>query len=515
MHTVQKPLSRAAWAVPALLLGVAAFLYANLFYRPGIPFLLSGDQTYFWTYAQRMFFGERPYLDFFQFSPAGANLVFLAFFRVFGVRIAVLNWIVLLLGVALSWIIFRLARRILDRGLALLATLLFLTLVYTRLLNATHHFFALLAILCAVSAMDRASSWWTPAAAGALLGCASFFTQTHGVAALVAFTAFILWDSSRAKIAPRSVIASLVLLWACFGAVVLLLNAHFLISAGVHQLWDSQVTYPRKIMAREPALPYFGLPEPPTLRRFPIVGQAIFVYLMLPVVYVLALFRCSFARHELRLDVHRDARGQELRLIALLSLTGLLLLLEVALSPNWLRIYTVSAPGFLLFVWLLATMPKAKNFALALVSAAMLCIGAQQLWAKHHHEYLVIELPSGSAATDPAAYEKLSWFQQRTSPGDFFLQAAWPGLYVPLALRNPVYADVFRANAETPPDFVAQAIRALDSKPVRYILWPPRLDGPDPLDPGADHLAPLRSFLRARYHLVWTFSDQEQVWQRN
>jgi hypothetical protein len=495
------------WSAPALLLGVAAFLYANLFYRPGIPYLLGGDQAYFWTYAQRMFFGERPYLDFFQFSPAGANLVFLAFFRAFGIRIAALNWIVLLLGVALSWVIFRLSRRFLDRALALLATLLFLTLIYTRLLNATHHFFALLAILCAVSAMHRSSSRWTIAAAGVLLGCASFFTQTHGAAALIAFTAFILWDSWRAKIAPRSAFPNLVLLWACFCAAVLLLNAHFLISAGVHQLWDSQITYPRKIMAREPALPYFGLPEPPTLRRFPIVGQAIFVYLMLPVVYVLSLFRCWFGR--------REASAQEWRSVTLLSLTGLLLLLEVALSPNWLRIYTVSAPGIILFVWLLAKMPKAKNLALALIWAAVVCLGTQQVWAKHHHEYLVIDLPSGAVSADPAAYEKLSWFQQRTSPGDFFLQAAWPGLYVPLALRNPVYADSFHANDETRPEFTVQAIRALDSKPVHYILWSPRLDGPDSYQPGVDNLAPLRAFLRARYHPVWTFSDQEVVWERN
>jgi hypothetical protein len=508
------------WSAPALLLGVATFLYANLFYRPGIPYLLGGDQVYFWTYAQRMFCGERVYKDFFDFSPAGTNLVFLASFKMFGIRIAVLNWIVLLLGVALSWIIFCIARRILDRALALLASLLFLTLIYTRLLNATHHFFTLLAILCAVSAMHRSSIRWTVAAAGALLGCASFFTQTHGAAALVAFSAFIVWDSSRQKVPARSTTANLVLLWACFGAAVLLLNVHFLISAGVHQLWDSQITYPRKIMVREPALPYFGLPEPPTLRRFPVVGQTIFVYLMLPVVYALALYRSVLARHEVHQEVQqearRDARLPEWRLVALLSLTGLFLLLEVALSPNWLRIYTVSAPGFLLFVWLLAAMPKAKkNFALALIWAALVCLGTQQLWAKHHHEYLVIDLPTGSVAADPAAYEKLSWFQQRTSPGNFFLQAAWPGLYVPLALRNPVYADSFLANDETRSEFVLQAIRALDSKPVRYILWSPRLDGPDPRDPGADHLAPLRSFLRARYHPVWTFSDQDQVWERN
>jgi hypothetical protein len=69
-------LSRAAdWSVVALLLGSAAYLYVNLFVLPNTPYLLGGDQTYFWVDAQRMLSGERPYRDFFQFTPPGTDVV--------------------------------------------------------------------------------------------------------------------------------------------------------------------------------------------------------------------------------------------------------------------------------------------------------------------------------------------------------------------------------------------------------------------------------------------------------
>jgi hypothetical protein len=500
--------SRSRWESPALILGAGIFLYVNLFMRPGLPYLLGGDQAYFWTYAQRMFHGERVYRDFFQFSPPGADLVFLGVFRIFGVRIAPLNWVVLILGVALCWIVFRLARRVGGRGYTFLAALLFLTLIYTRLLNATHHFFALLAILCAVLILNRASSRWKFAAAGASLGCASFFTQTHGAAALAAFSAFIIWDASNIQIPWHAVAANLLLLWACFAGAIVLLQAPFALTAGLKSVWDSEVVYPPKYMVSAPNLPNLGLPERLTLSRLPIAGQPVFVYLMLPLVYAAALFWCWRKRRG-------DRQQHDWSMIALLSLTGLALLVEVALSPNWLRIYTVSAPGIVLFVWLLGQSGRAKKFALALVWALVLCVGGEQVWSKRHHEFIVTDLPAGRAAADPVSSEKLIWFAQHTAPGDFFLQAAWPGLYVPLDLRNPVYADAFRANSETRPEFVAEAIDALERRPVHYILWTPRLNGPDLVQPGVDFLAPLRAFLQTHYHRVFVFSDLDEVWEKS
>jgi len=48
-----------SWFTPSLLLGSTVYLYLNLFAFPATPFLLGGDQVYFWMHAQRMLHGER------------------------------------------------------------------------------------------------------------------------------------------------------------------------------------------------------------------------------------------------------------------------------------------------------------------------------------------------------------------------------------------------------------------------------------------------------------------------
>ena len=104
---------------------------------------------------------------------------------------------------------------------------------------------------------------------------------------------------------------------------------------------------------------------------------------------------------------------------------------------------------------------------------------------------------------------------QYTSPGQFFFQAAWPGMYVPLQLRNPVFLDVVGTGDGTRPQYVDQAIQQLETKRVRYVLWSARLGDLDNHErPQVDHLAPLRVYLRKRYERVQVFSDQDEVRER-
>ncbi|HEX6804080.1 MAG TPA: hypothetical protein VF133_10415 [Terriglobales bacterium] len=169
----------------ALFSGAGIYLYFNLFIWPRTPILLSGDQLFFWMNGQRILHGELPYRDFFQFTPPGADLVYFAAFKAFAPRIWILNLLVLLLGVALCGVCFEIARRVMRVSSALLAALLFLTLIYSLLLNATHHWFSMLAVMIAIMVM-RGTTNRRLAFAGALLGMASFFTQTHAVVALLA-----------------------------------------------------------------------------------------------------------------------------------------------------------------------------------------------------------------------------------------------------------------------------------------------------------------------------------------
>ena len=148
----------------------AIYLYLNLFTLTGTPFLLDGDQVYFWTYALRVLHGERIYQDVFTTHPPGASLFYAALFALFGARIWVTNFVVLALGVALCWLCFRIANTFMQGEAALSATAMFLVAVYGKLLNGTHHWFSVLAVLGALALVLSGSEMRRIAGAGVLLG---------------------------------------------------------------------------------------------------------------------------------------------------------------------------------------------------------------------------------------------------------------------------------------------------------------------------------------------------------
>jgi hypothetical protein len=110
---------------------------------------------------------------------------------------------------------------------------------------------------------------------------------------------------------------------------------------------------------------------------------------------------------------------------------------------------------------------------------------------------------------------KVGMARAKYQTGQDFFQAASPGLYLPLRLKNPVYLDVLETGDLTRPQYVDLSIRQLNAKQVRYILWSPRLDSRDAFSPPeAYHLTAFREFLNNQYRCVWTFSDQDQIWER-
>jgi hypothetical protein len=455
-----------------MLLAAAAFLYANLFLFPATPFLLEGDQVYFWNFAQRIVGGERAYRDFLEFTPPGTGLLYSVPFALFGGRTWLPNAMDLLLGIALCTICFTLARRIMDKGPALLATCFFLIWIWSKALNGTHHWWSVLAILCALLVADR-----SPIAVGALLGLSCFFTQTHGV---FAFIAYAIYRRSWRDIARSA---------ASFAIVLGALEAPYIASVGLARLWYLQVVYTaRYVVGAGQHLSLLGLPI--TWHNLPNLAQRAFVDVMLPVVYAITLWR---------------SRAREARLLALV---GAALFLEIASSPDWVRVYAVCMPAVILLIWWL---PKKTHRYVWVVLAVL---AAQQTIGRHRGVRTVVDLPAGRAATVPLTAEKLQWLAANTKPGDDFFSATWPGLYMPLALKNPAYLSGVTQNETTRPEDVERSIAEIDAKEVRYILWSAYNDQPDAQHPREDHLAPLREYLHGRYHRVRVFVDRDEIWER-
>ena len=485
-----------------VLLGSATYLYFNLFTFAGVSFLLDGDQVYFWTYGLRMLHGDRIYQDFFTMHPPGTGLFYSTLFAFFGEKIWVTNLAVLMLGVAACWLCFHIASQIMESSLALLATFLFLVLVYGKLLSGTHHWFSVLAVMGGVATILPNGRLWRIVLAGSLLGAASFFTQTRGPFALVGFAAFVAWDWRLRNGRWPDLLARQLLLLLSFVAALTVLSSYFIATTGFGTLWYFQITYVRQHLVKTASL---GLPEPLSWRTLPFAAQYLWIYVSLPIVYAVSLYRCW-----------RSPGTINWRAVTLLGLVGLFLLVEVALSVNWLRVFAVSMPGILLLVWMV---PENSRFRRCAVTAAWLvlaCFGLAQTWSRQTRTAALLKLPGGQVALRSQAFEKLNWLAQHTKPEELFFQSGWNSCYLPLKLRNPVFLDVLESSALTSPKYVELTIQQLETKRVRYILWPPRLNVPDPFyGPGQYHLGPFRDYLHSHYHLVRSFSDNDEIWERN
>ncbi|MBO0910553.1 MAG: hypothetical protein J2P13_02070 [Acidobacteria bacterium] len=491
-----------------LLSAIAAYLYLNLFLLPGTPILLDGDQVYFWTNGQRLLSGELPYRDFYQYTPPGTDFFFWAAFRTFGTRIWVLNGSVLLLGVALSSVCYDIARKVVTPKLAILAPLVFVTLIYSGLLNGTHHWFSVLGIMCALTTLVPEASPGRLFTAGVLLGIASFFTHTHGVIALLAISVFL-----KVGIDPnqswRSFWRMERLLLAGFALVLLPVSVYFVATVGWKDLLYMQGFCVLATISK-PRTPWLGMPGFEPMPGVPLwlavlnICQYISVYTLLPVTYFLVGRRVLGKSY---------GPASHPPAVALLGIVGTFLLLETLLSLNWLRLYAVALPGIVLFTWLISTSPRLRPYAVGFISLAFLSLAVQRVWWTQHQDYAQADLPAGWCAMDHPRYDEFSWLMQHTKAGDFLFDANWPGLYVPLHLRNPVFLDT--ASSMLNPLWANKAVQQLNAKRVRYVIWEPRLNYPvDPRHDWTSHIVPLRNYLRASYQRTKVFPNGEELWER-
>jgi hypothetical protein len=501
-----KRATRDSYYGAALLAGSAIYLCANLFATPTTPFLLGGDQALFWTNALRLLHGELIYRDFLEFTPPGADLIYLGMFRLLGSRIWVANLVVLVLGVTLCWLCFRVARSIMSPVQAALAAALLVVLDYGRMLNGTHHWFSMLAVMGALAILLSASTPWRIAAAGMLLGVASFFTQTRGPFAALGVAAFVMWDRRQTQQPWQTclkhaswIIVPLVMTWVA-------LSSYFIAKLGFWQLWYFQVTYVLRYVTTGPSDLSFSSPEVLAWLAKPEGLLFLLIFFTVPGIYALTVWRCS--RRVPRSDSSDSARRESQR-IMLLTFVGATLFVEVAESPNWIRLYCVVIPAIILGVWLLThtLTTTLRGYATTLMWAGLICVAAQQTWSRHRHQALFADLPAGRVATARLTGEKLAWLARHTTPGQLFFEARWVDLYMPLALRNPTFTDMLEGGHNSRPEFVDLSIRQLEARQVRYIIWAHRLES------SAYPFARFRQFLAERYQRVFTFPDQDEVWQ--
>src|SRR5262249_9068462 len=143
------------------------------------------------------------------------------------------------------------------------------------------HWMSLIFALSAVRVLLPARTTFRVAIAGALLGIATFCTQTAGVFALLAIAASLVWEHLLSKKSHRSAVQLQALLVIAFIAVWISLSAPYIASVGWKHFWYLQVTYPRDyvIYPHQVLLPALGIPK--TWSALQETAQRLFIYTLL------------------------------------------------------------------------------------------------------------------------------------------------------------------------------------------------------------------------------------------
>jgi len=487
--------------------GCSAYLYANLFTFSGTPYLFGGDQVFFWADALRLMQGKRPYIDFFQFTTPGTDFFYLALFRLFGARIWVTDLAILLCGCVLCLVCFALASRIMERRDALLATALFLVLDYGRILDATHHWFSLVAVIGALGIILGGRTQGRLAMCGLLLGIASFFTQTTGVAALIGISIALLFDRTGPVKSNQHCPRLQLILATSFAATFGLLMTPFVWQAGWKQLWYMCVVYAsHNVFYMEHFFSPVAILDDLHRNRL-IEVERLILLIAVTGIYIRLLWP---DRNE-----GNESTGPNRPKVRILALTGAMLLATALIKPNWNRVYMALMPGIILLVWFCTRSRRIARSTRAVLWLTVALVGYRQLRFVHRQARVALDMPGGRAAlADQRNVDEFAWLAHHTKPGDPLVQAATLNIFLPLELYDPLYVDGLWLK-NTPPQFVESSIYQVEKYQVKYVIWKPQVVGPvaGTLS-GEDPLAAFRSYLLHHYVLVQTFANGEEAWQR-
>ena len=489
------------------LAGAAVFLYLRTFRLPGVPFVAHDDQTLFFARAVHVLHGQTLYRDFFEFVPPGTDLVYAAGFRLFGVHAWLLQAWSIALGLALFSVVTLLARRILRGPLVLLPGLLFLVLDFAPAMVPTHHWYSTLAALAAISTLAGSSTPWRILAASLLCGIATLFTQTQGALTFAALLLYLVW-AARSSNAPRKLVRIAAFILPYFLTLLCVLG-YYVHKAGFNTVFFDLIVFPvRYLSSGDFNSPQAYLRQFPPLHSFAGIAslvQYLFVYALVPYIYLIGAYRLWRIRSELPLP--------QLRYLVLLHLSGFALFLAVATGPRFYRLCTVTPPAILICVWLLSgpspipTFLRRSLFALGGFFALLLPVYRQT------QPYTVLDLPIGRTAfSDPEEFREFQWLAQRTRAGESFFNNSALALY--LSLNNPTAVEFVNDDDFTRPEQVTAVVRAVQQHPPRFIALDPETAPPNP----HDHSTPFRDYIHQHYVLAQTFAldhntRPEEIWQ--
>jgi hypothetical protein len=487
------------------------FVYLQVFVLPGTPRLASGDQAIYLHHATRMLDGEMIYRDYDHFTLPGTDVLYATLFKCFGVRAWTPQAMLVVLGASMVWLIICISKKLMSGTAAYLPALLFITLPFSSYLDATHHWYSLVATTAALAILLEERTSVRLAWAGVFLGIAAFFTQSMMVL-VIGFALFLLWERCWESQTWSVLFKKEVCLLAGFLVTISACLAYFVWAVGAKKVFYYTVVFVAKYYPAD----WFNnwrvyLTGRPQLHAwttwFDFPAFAL-IHLIVPFVYVLFFVCAVRSRTEISEDLWRR--------LMLVNVAGFFLFLTVASAPAYSRLYAVSPPALVIVVWLLASLPKVpRSFSRLAWMGVLIMSMARPLVAQLRWK-AYLDLPTGRTAfIDPLLYEKCKWMSERTQPFDYFFGDHL--ISFALRLRNVGRVPFLRPTDYTRPEEVSDAIHGIDKFQVRFVSWYIGLDREKDAarHPEGNHLAPIRRYLQEHYHVVETFANGDQIWERN
>ena len=382
------------WTIPIVVLS-ALFLYLQVFILPATPRVASGDQAIYLHHAVRMLEGEMIYRDYDHFTLPGTDVVYVALFKLFGVRAWIPQAMLIVLGVSTVYLVIFISRKLMSGTAAFLPGLLFITLLFTGYLDGTHHWYSTVATTAALAVLLEERSVGRLVWAGILLGVATFFTQSM-VLLPFGFALFLLWERRRESRTWSLLLKKEVSLLASFMATITACLAYFVWTVGLKQLLYYTVVFVVKYYPAD----WFN-----TWRVY--LTAFALVHAIVPMVYLLFC-----ATYVLKSRKESDELWNRLMLV---NFTGLFLFLTVASAPAYSRLYAVSPPALVLLVWFLDSPRKVERTMLRLLWVMVFVMAIVRPLVTQIRWKAYLDLPTGRTAFfEPVLYEKTKWIADRT-----------------------------------------------------------------------------------------------------
>ena len=513
------------------LAGVGVFLYTQLFQFPFTPYYFDGDQMISVSNGMRLLAGEVMYRDFFHMTPPGAEVVYASLFGIFGVKVWVLNLVVLFLCLAISVLTWQISRHLMSGAFAYIPTLILMVVGFRPFFNdGSYRLFSMVCVLAAVVVLMEGRTIARIISSGVLCGLASFSVQPRGVLALGGIILFLGWECYRDRAGIKALAKNVSFIVSFFLFTVAATNIYFIWAAGFDNYYFSLVTFVQTNYQHDPlsnATAFFA--DIPSLGRFvemygPLTAVSRFFRISAPLLLFYFLPLAYFVFLVLRLW-KKDLVGSEETdaKLVLLCLVGIPLIAGIS-APSGFRFAHVSMPALIVLVWLVSKVRHAK--VIGSVSLAVLaCMGLAYSIQRQTVEKYYLDLPAGrSAFLSRATYEKFEWIGEQVTPGEIFYEPYHPGFYFPFHLVNPTAMYLIRDSEYSPKPQINGVLASLRNTPPEIIIWPSKWTKPPVERLPGDHLAPLQDFLEDNYEperffsmasdeTPYTIGDVE-VWRR-